>query len=163
RPVATLMSGPVGGVAAAGELISADVALKNLVTLDVGGTSADVAILDDGEPVTRSVGEIADWPVMGPMVDIRSFGAGGGASSYGGLAAGPEGAGASPGPACYGRGGTAATVTDANLVLGRLNPAYFSGGEIALDEAAARSAIEQDVARRYDMSVAEAALGIVAV
>ena len=101
RPVATLMSGPVGGVAAAGELIDIDGALRNVVTLDVGGTSADVAILDAGEPVTRSVGEIAGWPVMVPMVDIRSIGAGGGSiarvDAFGRLAVGPESAGAFPG------------------------------------------------------------------
>jgi N-methylhydantoinase A len=161
------MSGPVGGVAAASELIAADGALRNVVTLDVGGTSADVAILDAGEPVTRSVGEIAGWPVMVPMVDIRSIGAGGGSiarvDAFGRLAVGPDSAGAFPGPACYGRGGILATVTDANLVLGRLNPEYFAGGDFALDEAAGRSAIEREVAQRYEMSVDEAALGIVTV
>jgi N-methylhydantoinase A len=167
RPVATLMSGPVGGVAAAGELIDTDGALRNVVTLDVGGTSADVAILDAGEPVTRGVGEIAGWPVMVPMVDIRSIGAGGGSiarvDAFGRLAVGPESAGAFPGPACYGRGGTLATVTDANLVLGRLDSEYFAGGDFVLDEAAARSVIEREVAQRYEMSADEAALGIVTV
>ncbi len=167
RPVATLMSGPVGGVAAAGELVRADGGLRNVVTLDVGGTSADVAILDNGEPVTRGVGEIAGWSVMVPMVDVRSIGAGGGSiarvDTVGRLVVGPESAGAFPGPACYGRGGTEATVTDANLVLGRLNPAYFAGGDIALDEAAARAAVERGVAQRYDMDAAEAAQGIVVV
>jgi N-methylhydantoinase A len=167
RPVATLMSGPVGGVAAASELLQQDPSLRNVVTLDIGGTSADVAILDEGEPVTRTLGEIGGWPVMVPMVDVSSIGAGGGSiarvDAFGGLVVGPESAGAFPGPACYMRGGTAATVTDANLVLGRLDPAYFAGGDVPLDEAAARSVIDTAVASRYGLSCEEAAVGIVTV
>ena len=167
RPVATLMSGPVGGVAAATELLRDDRLLKNLVTLDMGGTSADVAILDQGEPVTQTLGEIGSWPVMVPMVDVKSIGAGGGSIArvdpFGALQVGPESAGADPGPACYGRGGTLATVTDANLVLGRLNPIYFAGGEIELDLAAAGFAIREHVAGHYSMSPEAAALGIVTV
>jgi N-methylhydantoinase A len=167
RPVATLMSGPVGGVAAATELLRTDPSLTNLVTLDIGGTSADVAILDEGEPVTQTLGEIASWPVMVPMVDVKSIGAGGGSIArvdpFGALLVGPESAGANPGPACYGRGGTAATVTDANLVLGRLDAGYFAGGDLELDTAAASAAIAEHVASPYSMSLEEAALGIVTV
>src|SRR5207244_13619443 len=101
RPVATLMSGPVGGVAAAIELLRREQSLKNLVTLDIGGTSADVAILDEGEPVTQTLGEIGSWPVMVPMVDVKSIGAGGGSIArvdpFGALLVGPESAGANPG------------------------------------------------------------------
>jgi N-methylhydantoinase A len=167
RPVATLMSGPVGGVAAATELLRTNGAPQNVVTLDVGGTSADVAILDRGEPVSRTLGQMGGWPVMVPMVDIDSIGAGGGSiarvDEFGALLVGPESAGAVPGPACYGRGGKAATVTDANLVLGRLNPGYFAGGDLVLDVDAASSAIEKHVASRYAMTPEEAALGIVTV
>ncbi len=167
RPVATLMSGPVGGVTGATRVARAVGAATNLVTLDIGGTSADVAIIDRGEPVSKVVGHIGRWPVMVPMVDIESIGAGGGSiarvDSFGRLSVGPESAGAHPGPACYGSGGTGATVTDANLVLGRLNPAYFLGGELTLDEAAAREAIAAHVARPYEMSHEEAALGVITV
>jgi N-methylhydantoinase A len=167
KPVATLMSGPVGGVAAAIGLVRGHGSLESCVTLDIGGTSADVAILDRGEPVTRALGQIGAWPVMVPMIDVQSIGAGGGSIArvdpFGALLVGPESAGAIPGPACYARGGTCATVTDANLLLGRLNPSYFAGGELELDVAAARSAIQASVANHYGMTPAEAALGIVTV
>ncbi len=167
RPVATLMSGPVGGVTGATELARSGDERRSFVTLDIGGTSADVAIIDRGEPVTRSVGHIGAWPVMVPMIDIESIGAGGGSiagvDEFGGLTVGPESAGARPGPACYGHGGSEATVTDANLVLGRINPSYFLGGELELDVAAARAAIERSVAQPYGMSCEEAAQGIVTV
>jgi N-methylhydantoinase A len=145
----------------------AEPSLANVVTLDIGGTSADVAILDEGEPVTRTLGEIGSWPVMVPMIEVQSIGAGGGSiarvDAFGALLVGPESAGSSPGPACYGRGGSAATVTDANLVLGRLNPSYFAAGELDLDVSAARASIEEQVANPHSMSLDEAALGIVTV
>ena len=165
RPVATLMSGPVGGVVGATELARSVEPRRSYVTLDIGGTSADVAIIDRGEPVTRSVGHIGGWPVMVPMVDIESIGAGGGSiarvDEFGGLTVGPESAGARPGPACYGNGGSEATVTDANLVLGRINPSYFLDGDLELDVDAARAVIERNVAEPYDMSCEEAAHGVV--
>ena len=167
RPVATLMSGPVGGVVGATELARSVDPRASYVTLDIGGTSADVAIIDRGEPVTRSVGHIDGWPVMVPMVDIESIGAGGGSiarvDEFGGLTVGPESAGARPGPACYGHGGTEATVTDANLVLGRINPGYFLGGDLELDMDAARAVIERNVAEPYGMSCEEAAHGVITV
>ena len=96
-----------------------------------------MAIIDRGTPVTRAVGEVGGWPVMVPMIDIEAIGAGGGSlarvDEFGGLSVGPESAGALPGPACYRRGGTRATVTDANVVLGRINPSYFLAGDLALD------------------------------
>jgi N-methylhydantoinase A len=167
RPVATLMSGPVGGVIGAlgvAKLIGPD---ASLITLDIGGTSADVAIVDRGEAVSRVVGYIDRWPIMMPMIDIESIGAGGGSlarvDDFGGLTVGPESAGAEPGPACYGRGGTEATVTDANLVLGRINPASFLGGRLALDVSAATQAVTKSIGLRYGMTVERSAEGIVTV
>ncbi len=165
RPVATLMSGPVGGVTGALEVTRPLDSEASVVTFDMGGTSADVAIIDRGEAVSRTVGHIDRWPIMVPMVDIESVGAGGGSiatvDALGGLAVGPESAGADPGPACYGRGGTDATVTDANLVLGRIDPQAFLGGALELDVEAASRAVRENVARPYDMSVEQAAEGIV--
>ena len=110
RPVATLMSGPIGGVTGAVAAARQLGQQASLVTLDIGGTSADVAIIDGGEAVTRTVGHVGRWPVMVPMVDIEAIGAGGGSiarvDEFGGLSVGPQSAGADPGPACYGRGGT---------------------------------------------------------
>ncbi|MGH9174167.1 MAG: hydantoinase/oxoprolinase family protein [Vicinamibacterales bacterium] len=167
RPVATLMSGPVGGVTGALEISRLLGGDRDLVTLDIGGTSADVAIVDRGEAVTRTVGHIGRWPVMVPMVDIVSIGAGGGSiarvDEFGALLVGPESAGADPGPACYGRGGTAATVTDANLLLGRIDPAYFLGGELELDIGAAEQALRTHVADPYAMEVQQAAEGVITV
>jgi N-methylhydantoinase A len=161
------MSGPVGGVAAAVELAGRTGAETNLVTLDIGGTSADVSIIDRGDPVTRTLGQVGSWPVMVSMVDIHSIGAGGGSiarvDDFEALAVGPQSAGASPGPACYGRGGEDATVTDAHLVLGRLNPSYFAGGDLELDPNAARRAIAEHVASHYGMTLEQAALGIITV
>jgi N-methylhydantoinase A len=167
RPVSTLMSGPIGGVTGALEVARRLGPSTNLVTLDIGGTSADVAIIDGGEAVTRTVGQVASWPVQVPMVDIESIGAGGGSiarvDELGALTVGPASAGADPGPACYGRGGTDATVTDANLVLGRIDPSYFLGGDLDLDIEAARATVQADVADQYDMGLERAAEGVIAI
>ncbi|MEA2321066.1 MAG: N-methylhydantoinase [Solirubrobacteraceae bacterium] len=167
RPVATLMSGPIGGVTGALEIARLLGPDTSLVTLDIGGTSADVAIIDRGEAVSRAVGHIERWPIMVPMIDIESIGAGGGSiarvDEFGGLSVGPESAGADPGPACYGRGGTRATVTDANVVLGRINPSYFLGGRLDLDVDGAQRVIREHVAEPYDMDVEQAAEGVVTV
>lgn len=167
RPVATVTSGPVGGVTGSTALARSVEGPANVVTLDIGGTSADVAIIDRGDPVTKTVGHIGRWPIMVPMVDVESIGAGGGSiatvDAFGRLSVGPESAGANPGPACYARGGTQATVTDAHVVLGRINPRYLLGGDLALDVEAARSAITANVARPYNMTCEEAALGIITV
>ncbi len=165
RPVATLMSGPVGGVAGAEAIArELDGAAANLVTLDIGGTSADVAIVDAGESIKAAVTNLERWPILMPMVDIRSIGAGGGSIAFvddhGGLKVGPESAGAVPGPACYGLGGERATVTDANLVLGRISPSKFL---FPLDGSKARAALSADVAQPYGMTVEEAAEGILTV
>ena len=157
-----LLSGPAGGLAAAkfmGELIDK----KGLLTFDMGGTSTDVAMID-GELQLSSEGEIAGYPVAVPMVDMHTIGAGGGSiasiDAGGLLQVGPESAGADPGPACYGKGGTKATVTDANLVLGRLRVDAFLGGGMTLDIAAARDVIAP-IAKNLNLSIEDAALGII--
>ncbi|RBI83324.1 hydantoinase/oxoprolinase family protein [Rhodosalinus halophilus] len=146
KPASTLLSGLVAGVrggAAVGRHAGAD----RLITLDIGGTSADIGIVVDGrltEADARSA-SIAGFPVMLPMIDIHTIGAGGGSIAYldrgGAFRVGPESAGADPGPAAYGKGGNQPTVTDANLVLGRLAPKDFLGGEMQLDLSAAQRVI----------------------
>jgi N-methylhydantoinase A len=167
RPVATLMSGPVGGVAASINTARDSESAANLLTLDMGGTSADVALIDNGEALTRTVGQIGGWPVMVPMIDIHTIGAGGGSIArvdrFGSLRVGPESAGAVPGPACYRNGGRKATVTDANLVLGRINPEYFLGGSLQLGIAEARRALDEHVGAAYGMTTEEAAEAVVTV
>ena len=160
--VRLLLSGPAGGLAGAAFAAAAG-GMRRLLTFDMGGTSTDVAAID-GEPHLTTAGRVAGYPVALPMLDIHTIGAGGGSiarvDAGGLLLVGPESAGADPGPACYGRGGTLPTVTDANLVLGRLDPEGFLGGRMQLDTAAARRAIGP-VAERLALSVEAASLGIV--
>ena len=164
-PIRTALSGPAAG--AVGAVHTARGAERpNVITLDMGGTSADVALIrgyDAGIGLDR---EVAGYPVRQPMVDIHTVGAGGGSIAWferdGLLKVGPRSAGAEPGPACYGRGGTEPTVTDANLALGRLSPAGLAGGDLALDEGAARRAIEP-AARRLGFSVEKTAQGILGI
>ncbi|MGI9659753.1 MAG: hydantoinase/oxoprolinase family protein, partial [Gaiellaceae bacterium] len=143
RPLQTLLSGPVGGAmagAALGELLDA----PNLISVDMGGTSFDVSLQVRGRPDVAPELELEGLPVLLPAVRIHTIGAGGGSIAYehsGGLRVGPESAGAVPGPVCYGRGGTQPTVTDANLLLGRLDPDYFLGGDMDLDVAASERAV----------------------
>ncbi|MDH5395325.1 MAG: hydantoinase/oxoprolinase family protein, partial [Gammaproteobacteria bacterium] len=157
-----LLSGPAGGLAAA-KFMGEHIAQQRLLTFDMGGTSTDVAMID-GELLLSSEGEIAGYPVAIPMVDMHTIGAGGGSiasiDAGGLLQVGPESAGADPGPACYGKEGTVATVTDANLVLGRLRADAFLGGEMQLDLAAAKKVI-QPVADTLSISLEEAAAGII--
>ncbi len=145
KPVDLMISGPVGGVLAAvylGNLTGR----KNMITADMGGTSFDVSLIVDGK-FKRSTGVELEWgmPVRTPMVDVKTIGAGGGSLAWidkgGLLRVGPQSAGANPGPACYGRGGAEPTVTDANVVLGRLNPERFAGGQFQLDKSAAEAAV----------------------
>lgn len=173
-----LLSGPAGGLAGA-KFVGSLAGRNRLLSFDMGGTSTDVALLDnngiDGETDSQSTshttdlqltteGRIGPYPVGVPMVDMHTIGAGGGSiarvDAGGLLQVGPESAGADPGPACYGRGGMLPTVTDANLVLGRLRSDAFLGGGMALDEAAAREAVAQ-VAGPLSLSVDEAAQGII--
>ena len=166
EPARLLLSGPSGGALAA--LKSAhDLGTPNLVGVDMGGTSFDVSVVHEGALSLVTQGEVDGLPVRLPMVEIRTIGAGGGSiaavDAGGRLTVGPRSAGAQPGPACYGHGGTEPTVTDANIVLGRLDPAYFLGGAMALDVAAARRAVEEHVARPLSLDAERAAEGILAV
>ena len=144
QPVTLFLSGPAGGVIGA-RVAAERSGVRDFVSLDMGGTSNDVAVVRGGEPFLASEGRIGPYPVRTPMVDINTIGAGGGSIAWldgaGGLRVGPVSAGAEPGPACYGRGGERPTVTDASLLLGYLNPADFGGGAIALDVAAAERAV----------------------
>jgi len=162
--VRLLLSGPAGGLMGA-RFIGQQAGHVRLLTFDMGGTSTDVALVE-GEIRLTSEGSIGPWPVAVPMVDMHTIGAGGGSiarvDAGGLLQVGPESAGAAPGPACYGQGGELATVTDANLVLGHLQPDAFLGGAMRLDVAAARRAVQQ-VADALDLEVEAAAAGIVAV
>ncbi|MBI3978233.1 MAG: hydantoinase/oxoprolinase family protein [Chloroflexi bacterium] len=162
----TVLSGPAGGALAA-VFLSKLTGRGNLVTNDMGGTSSDICLIHQGQPRYTTESAIGGYPIKLPMIDINTIGAGGGSIAWidagGALRVGPQSAGADPGPVCYGRGGTQPTVTDANLVLGRLNPGYFLGGEVGLDLAAARTAIADQVARPLGLSVEEAAEGIVRV
>lgn len=165
QPVTTVNSGPAGGVVAAafyGRRHSRD----RLVSVDMGGTSFDIGLVEDGATRVTTEGSFQDLPVRIPIIDLHIIGAGGGSIAWqdpgGALAVGPQSAGAEPGPACYGRGGRRATVTDANLVLGRLSAEYFNGGRMKLDRDKAHEAVG-GLARSMGLSTEETALGIVRV
>ncbi|GAB4296805.1 MAG: hydantoinase/oxoprolinase family protein [Thiohalomonadaceae bacterium] len=162
QAVRMLLSGPAGGLVGA-RFVAAQADRRQLLTFDMGGTSTDVALID-GELRLTSEGHIGPWPVAVAQVDMHTIGAGGGSLAWidggGLLRVGPQSAGAAPGPACYGRGGTQATVTDANLVLGRLLPGAFLGGGLRLDAAAARAAVAR-LGESLGLGVEETAAGIV--
>ena len=162
-PVRLLLSGPSGGVTASREL-GALLGHENVITFDMGGTSTDVGLIVGGEALQRHETEAEKYHLLLPMVDVRAIGAGGGSIARveegGYLRVGPESAGADPGPACYGRGGTRPTVTDADLVLGILDPDNFLGGRIRLDVEAAREALRREVADPLGLPVEEAAAGV---
>jgi len=164
QAVRLLLSGPAGGLHGA-RLVGQAAGCDRLLSFDMGGTSTDVALID-GEPRLTTEGRVGAFPVAVPMVDMHTIGAGGGSIAWldpgGMLQVGPESAGAAPGPACYGRGGSRPTVTDANLVLGRLRPDAFLGGGLTLDPAAAQTAIAP-IAAALDCPLEDAALGIVRV
>lgn len=163
RAVNTLVSGPAGGVTAA-RVLGARAGHPNIICADVGGTSFDVGLIVDGDPLITSTTEVNQYTLLVPTIDIVSIGAGGGSIAWvdlDRLRVGPQSAGADPGPACYGRGGENATVTDADVVLGYIDPDYFLGGSIGLDADLAHRAIEEKVARPLKMSVRDAAAGII--
>jgi N-methylhydantoinase A len=138
---------------------------RNLLCIDMGGTSFDLSLVVDGEPTLSTETELEGLPVLMPLVDIHTIGAGGGSLAWleaGGLRVGPQSAGADPGPACYGRGGTQPTVTDANLFLGRLDPSYFLGGRMTLDHDAASRALSS-VAAEVGLTTTELAEGMLAI
>ncbi len=159
-------SGPAGG-ALATALFGKLAGVEKVIGMDMGGTSFDVSLIVDGKPRLKSEGEFEGYPVKIPLIDVEGIGAGGGSIAWvdtgGALNVGPISAGADPGPACYGRGGEQATVTDANLVLGRLNPDYFLGAEMPLYTEASQEAIRSHVAEPLNLSIEEAAAGIIRV
>lgn len=161
-PIGTINSGPVGGVLAS-KKIAELLEKPNVVTTDVGGTSLDVSVIAEYEPLRGREPPIMRYRVNIPMVNISSIGAGGGTiawiDEFNHLSVGPMSAGALPGPVCYGRGGTQPSVTDADLVLGILNPDYYLGGRIKLDKKAASKAIEE-LSRKLGLSMTETAKGI---
>ncbi len=165
KPLYSLASGPVGGAAGAAHLARL-CDIKNIVTMDVGGTSFDVSIIKDGANLERHESELLGYPVFMAGIEIRSIGAGGGSiarvDAAGLLTVGPESAGANPGPMAYGQGGTEPTVTDAALVNGLINPDYFVGGEVRLDIDLAKKGVN-DIAEKLGLSLHEAADGILAV
>ncbi len=161
HPVELLLSGPAGGVSG-GLLLARLTGRKNLITFDMGGTSADFSAIVDNTPLWTDEGEIDGLPVRIPTLDITTIGAGGGSIAWmdkgGALRVGPQSAGSEPGPACYGRGGTMPTVTDANLLSGLLHPESFSGTGITLNPDRAGQAF-RSLALSADLSVEEAVLG----
>jgi N-methylhydantoinase A len=163
KPVVTLLSGPAGGVAGGlfiGKLCDRD----NLITLDMGGTSNDIALIQNGKPRLALEGKIDRYPLRQAMVELSTIGAGGGSIAWvdsgGTLKVGPDSAGAYPGPVCYNRGGQEPTVTDASLVLGYINPDYFGAGALILNPELAQKIIQERLAKPMSKDVLEVAEGI---
>lgn len=165
-PVAITHSGPTAGIVA-GMTIGKASGIKDVITFDMGGTSSDVSLIADGKPLLTSRGSIEGWPVVLPMLDLVTVGAGGGSMAWvdevGGLKVGPMSAGSVPGPACYGQGGQSPTITDANIVLGRLNPGFFLAGARDLHPELSEKAIRDKVCTPLGLGLHEAALGIIAI
>jgi N-methylhydantoinase A len=162
KPVLLVASGPAGGVMGSLQLAQ-EIGHRNIITTDMGGTSFDVALVVDGKALVSGTHEVGGFHLNTPVIDIRAIGAGGGSIARvqsGLLRVGPDSAGAVPGPVCYDRGGTLATVTDADLVLGILSPDNFLGGRMKLDLAGATAAIRDQIAAPLGMSVEAAAAGI---
>jgi N-methylhydantoinase A len=164
KAVATVLSGPAGGITAS-VYACRTTGFQNLITFDMGGTSCDVALIKDGQPSIANRGKVEGRDVALPMIEINTVSAGGGTLAhvdrFGELIVGPQSAGAQPGPACYGRGGTQPTITDCNLVLGYLSPDNFLGGKMRLNAQASFDAINNAVARPLDMQAQDAAEGVV--
>jgi N-methylhydantoinase A len=172
-PIRLVESGPAGGAIFSAH-IARECGMQNVLSFDMGGTTAKVCLIDDYKPQTARAFEVArvgrfrkgsGLPLRIPVIEMVEIGAGGGSLAHvdlmGRIAVGPESAGADPGPACYGRGGTHPAVTDANLMLGRYDPAHFAGGSIALNTAAAHDALLSDVGARLGLSAELAALGVI--
>ena len=163
-PALTALSGPAAGVVGARD-VAAACGIKDLITVDIGGTSADICLIKDGRIALTQQGHVGEWPLPLPMVDMVTIGAGGGSIAKveaGTLTVGPQSAGAEPGPAAYGRGGQRATVTDAHVILGHL-PAKLLGGRMALDAEAAASTIDREVAKPLGLERAAAARGVLSI
>ena len=165
RPVGTVLSGLAAGVIGAAN-VGASAGFPDCISLDMGGTSTDVALIRGGRALISNDGSFADYPLNIPMIDVQTIGAGGSSIALvdegGALKVGPESAGAEPGPACYGRGGAEPTVTDSSFVLGYLNPDTFAGN-IDIDIDRSRQVIEEKIARPLKLGLLEAALGIQAI
>lgn len=166
EPIRTIDSGPVGGMIGCQHLAN-ELGHKSVIAGDVGGTSFDIGLLTDGEPLTKPTNVVNQYEYMMRTIDTKSIGSGGGSiasvdTGSGRLQVGPQSAGADPGPACYGRGGTEPTVTDADLFLGFFDPDNFLGGRMTLDKRLAREAIDS-IADKLGMNTIEAASGIVEV
>ncbi len=163
RPVRLFLSGPAAGVIGGVEAGRA-AGFRDVITVDIGGTSCDIALVTNGAQLIRGEGVIDGYTVRVPMVDVSAIGAGGGSIAWldgaGSLRVGPHSAGSDPGPACYGRGGTLPTVTDASVVLHYIDPERFAGGRLTLQPGLAHVAIDRVIARPLGMSVEQAALGI---
>lgn len=163
RPVRLFLSGPAAGVIG-GSMAGNSAGCEDIITIDIGGTSADIALVSRGKPLIAAEGMLDGYAVRVPMVDVNAIGAGGGSIAWldgaKSLRVGPASAGSEPGPACYGRGGEQPTVTDASIVLGYVDPAYFAGGSLQLQPELSRRAIEDRIARPLGITVEQAALGI---
>ncbi len=163
-PVNTFFSGPAGGVVGSVGL-GAELGIGNLITFDMGGTSTDVCLIRDGEPAKKDLREMGGFPVRTRTIDIHTIGAGGGSIAWvdagGLLKVGPQSAGAFPGPAAYGRGGAKPTVTDANVVLGRLNPKSLLGGRMEMHADRARKVLEDELVPQLRVDLLRAAAGVV--
>ncbi|HEY8290263.1 MAG TPA: hydantoinase/oxoprolinase family protein, partial [Acetobacteraceae bacterium] len=163
RPVRLFLSGPAAGVVGGVEA-GRTAGFADLITVDIGGTSCDIALVSGEEPLIRAEGVIDGFPVRVPMVDVTAIGAGGGSiawlDSAGSLRVGPHSAGAEPGPACYAKGGTLPTVTDASVVLGYIDPGHFAGGTLSLRADLARSTVENVIAGPLGLTAEQAAAGV---
>lgn len=163
-PARILTSGPAGGALAV-QRMSKATKHANLLGVDMGGTSTDICLIQNGEVTMTTEAEVANRPIKLPMIDINTIGAGAGSIAWldeaNGLHVGPQSAGSDPGPVAYSKGGTEPTVTDANIVLGRLLPKYFASGRIALDVEASRNAIKEKIGDPLGMTIEEAAQGII--
>src|SRR5262245_58654197 len=163
QPVHSVLSGPAGGVIGARSL-SQLIGYANLITLDMGGTSLDASLVVDGKITIEHEASFEGLPISIPAIDIKTIGAGGGSVGWiddgGHLQVGPQSAGAVPGPACYGKGGQQPTFTDAALIVGYLDPQNFLGGEITLNLALARRALQQELAQRLRLSLQQTAAGV---
>lgn len=164
-PISLLLSGPAGGVIG-GRSTGESCGRKNIITIDIGGTSADISVIQEGELRIKNPRdtEVAGLPVLVPMLDVDAIGAGGGSIAYidagGAFRVGPRSAGTIPGPACYAKGGTEPTVTDAQVVLGRMDPEQFLGGDLDIDGSLSAKTVTENIAVKLGMSLNEAALGI---
>ncbi|MFB6185399.1 MAG: hydantoinase/oxoprolinase family protein, partial [Halobacteriaceae archaeon] len=163
KPVQTILSGPAAGVKGA-TFIGQNTGHDDLITMDMGGTSCDVSLVTGGEPTITTEGTIGDYSITVPMVDIHTVGAGGGSIAWidkgEALRVGPQSAGAQPGPICYGRGGEEPTITDAHLLLGRLDPSRFVGGDFDVNRDRVAEIFKENLATPLDRSVEGAAQGV---